>query len=65
MAAQIIDGEAVAKAMNQATTQAVAELKAKGRNPHLVAVQVGETLFALRLLEAQCIEVQRVEIGAV
>ena len=34
-----------------------------GREP--LAVQVGETLFALRLLEAQCIEVQRVEIGAV
>ena len=27
-----------------------------GREP--LAVQVGETLFALRLLEAQCIEVQ-------
>lgn len=30
-----------------------------GREP--LAVQVGETLFALRLLEAQCIEVQLVE----
>jgi ferrous iron transport protein A len=27
-----------------------------GREP--IAVQVGETLFALRLLEAQCIEVE-------
>jgi ferrous iron transport protein A len=34
-----------------------------GREP--LAVQVGETLFALRLLEAQCIEVQRVEVCAV
>lgn len=33
-----------------------------GREP--LAVQVGETLFALRLLEAQCIEVQGVEAGA-
>jgi ferrous iron transport protein A len=30
-----------------------------GREP--LAVQVGETLFALRLQEAQCIEVQLVE----
>lgn len=30
-----------------------------GREP--LAVQVGETLFALRLLEAECIEVQAVE----
>jgi Fe2+ transport system protein FeoA len=25
-------------------------------------VQVGETLFALRLLEAQCIEVQAIDV---
>lgn len=30
-----------------------------GREP--LAVQVGDTLFALRLLEAECIEVQSVE----
>ena len=42
MAAKIIDGEAVAKSMNEETASAVAELKAKGRTPHLVAVQVGE-----------------------
>lgn len=30
-----------------------------GREP--LAVQVGETLFALRLLEAQCIEVELLE----
>jgi ferrous iron transport protein A len=30
-----------------------------GREP--LAVQVGDTLFALRLLEAQCIEVQALE----
>jgi methylenetetrahydrofolate dehydrogenase (NADP+)/methenyltetrahydrofolate cyclohydrolase len=40
--ANLIDGEAVAKAMNEATIAAVAELKAAGRPPHLVAVQVGE-----------------------
>ena len=34
-----------------------------GREP--LAVQVGETLFALRLLEAQCVEVQCLETGAV
>ena len=34
-----------------------------GREP--LAVQVGETLFALRLLEAQCIEVQSLEACAV
>lgn len=33
-----------------------------GREP--LAVQVGQTLFALRLLEAQCIEVQCVQAGA-
>lgn len=32
-----------------------------GREP--LAVQVGETLFALRLLEAQCIEVQTPDVG--
>lgn len=32
-----------------------------GREP--LAVQVGETLLALRLLEAQCIEVHSVEAG--
>ncbi len=31
-----------------------------GREP--LAVQVGETLFALRLLEAQCIEVRHTEV---
>jgi ferrous iron transport protein A len=31
-----------------------------GREP--LAVQVGETLFALRLLEAQCIEVQAIDV---
>ena len=34
-----------------------------GREP--LAVQVGETLLALRLLEAQCIEVQCVQTAAV
>ncbi len=34
-----------------------------GREP--LAVLIGETLFALRLLEAQCIEVQCVEAGAI
>lgn len=34
-----------------------------GREP--LAVQVGDTQFALRLLEAQCIEVQRVEPAVV
>ena len=33
-----------------------------GREP--LAVQVGETLFALRLLEAQCIEVRALEASA-
>lgn len=33
-----------------------------GREP--LAVQVGETLLALRLLEAQCIEVHSVEAGS-
>ncbi len=33
-----------------------------GREP--LAVQVGETLFALRLLEAQCIEVRHPEVCA-
>ena len=34
-----------------------------GREP--LAVQVGETMFALRLLEAQCIEVQTLDVGVV
>lgn len=34
-----------------------------GREP--LAVQVGETLFALRLLEAQCIEVRCVDAAAI
>jgi ferrous iron transport protein A len=34
-----------------------------GREP--LAVQVGETLFALRLLEAQCVEVRLLESSAV
>ena len=42
MAAQLIDGEAVAAAMNQETAAAAAELKAKGKPVRLVAVQVGE-----------------------
>ncbi len=33
-----------------------------GREP--LAVQVGETLFALRLLEAQCIQVSHLEVSA-
>lgn len=33
-----------------------------GREP--LAVQVGDTLFALRLLEAECIEVQCLETSA-
>jgi ferrous iron transport protein A len=33
-----------------------------GREP--LAVQIGETLFALRLVEAQCIKVQSVETDA-
>lgn len=33
-----------------------------GREP--LAVQIGQTLFALRLLEAQCIEVQCAQAGA-
>ncbi len=33
-----------------------------GREP--LAVQVGETLFALRLLEAQCIRVRQLETSA-
>jgi ferrous iron transport protein A len=33
-----------------------------GREP--LAVQVGETLFALRLLEAQCIQVRHLEVSA-
>ena len=32
-----------------------------GREP--LAVQVGETLFALRLLEAQCVHVRHLEVG--
>ncbi len=42
MAAQIIDGEAIASRMNQGTAQAAAELTKAGRTPRLVAVQVGE-----------------------
>jgi len=42
MAAQLIDGEAVAAAMNQETMAAAAELKANGKPVRLVAVQVGE-----------------------
>jgi len=42
MSAQLIDGEAVAAAMNQETAAAAAELKAAGRPVRLVAVQVGE-----------------------
>ena len=34
-----------------------------GREP--LAVQIGETLFALRLLEAQCVEVRHPEVCAV
>ena len=34
-----------------------------GREP--LAVQVGETLFALRLLEAACIKVKRLDVAAV
>jgi len=34
-----------------------------GREP--LAVQVGETLFALRLLEAQCVEVQTLDVGVI
>ncbi len=33
-----------------------------GREP--LAVQVGETMFALRLLEARCVQVQRVTVAA-
>jgi methylenetetrahydrofolate dehydrogenase (NADP+)/methenyltetrahydrofolate cyclohydrolase len=39
---KIIDGEAFAKAANAATAAQAAALKAAGRRPHLLAVQVGE-----------------------
>jgi len=42
MSATLIDGEAVASAMNQETAAAAADLKAAGRPVRLVAVQVGE-----------------------
>jgi len=42
MSAQLIDGEAVAAAMNLETAAAAAELKAAGRPVRLVAVQAGE-----------------------
>jgi len=42
MAAKIIDGQAVADEMNQQVSAAAAELKAAGKAPRLVAVQVGE-----------------------
>jgi methylenetetrahydrofolate dehydrogenase (NADP+)/methenyltetrahydrofolate cyclohydrolase len=42
MPARLIDGEAVAKQMNQQTAAEVAELAKAGRRPHLVAIQVGE-----------------------
>lgn len=42
MGAKIIDGEAVAAEIKQQVESDAAELKSKGRAPHLVAVQVGE-----------------------
>ncbi|MFB3894624.1 MAG: bifunctional 5,10-methylenetetrahydrofolate dehydrogenase/5,10-methenyltetrahydrofolate cyclohydrolase [Phycisphaerae bacterium] len=42
MAAKIIDGESIAKAMNERTAAEVEELKKAGKPPHLVAIQVGE-----------------------
>ena len=42
MPAKIIDGEAVAKQMNEETAAAAAELTKVGTPPRLVAVQVGE-----------------------
>jgi len=42
MPAKIIDGEAVAKQMNEQTAAAAAELAKAGTPPRLVAVQVGE-----------------------
>ncbi len=42
MAAKIIDGEAVAEQMNQKTSAEIARCVEAGRQPHLVAVQVGE-----------------------
>ncbi|MBM4049229.1 MAG: bifunctional 5,10-methylenetetrahydrofolate dehydrogenase/5,10-methenyltetrahydrofolate cyclohydrolase [Planctomycetes bacterium] len=42
MAAQIIDGDAVAAKIKDALKKDIQELKAAGRGPHLRAVQVGE-----------------------
>jgi methylenetetrahydrofolate dehydrogenase (NADP+)/methenyltetrahydrofolate cyclohydrolase len=42
MAAKIIDGEAIAKQMNEQSAADANALAAKGRRPHLVAIQVGE-----------------------
>jgi methylenetetrahydrofolate dehydrogenase (NADP+)/methenyltetrahydrofolate cyclohydrolase len=42
MAAKIIDGEAIAKQMNEQSATDANALAAKGRRPHLVAIQVGE-----------------------
>ena len=42
MAAQIIDGEAAAEEIKKQVAEAAGAMKAAGRAPHLVAVQVGE-----------------------
>ena len=42
MAAKMIDGEAVAKQITDQVIEDAAALTAAGRQPHLVAVQVGE-----------------------
>lgn len=42
MAAKIIDGEAAARQITERAAAEAAALKAAGRTPHLVAVQVGE-----------------------
>jgi methylenetetrahydrofolate dehydrogenase (NADP+)/methenyltetrahydrofolate cyclohydrolase len=61
--ARIIDGEAVAKSMNEATAAAVAELKSKGRPPHLVAVQVGENPASRMYTNMQAKSCSAVGIG--
>jgi len=62
MSAQLIDGEAVAAAMNQETAAAAAELKAAGRPVRLVAVQVGENPASKIYTNAQAKSCQGVGI---
>jgi methylenetetrahydrofolate dehydrogenase (NADP+)/methenyltetrahydrofolate cyclohydrolase len=60
--AKIIDGEAVAKAMNEQTSAAVADLKKAGRAPHLVAVQVGTDPAARMYANSQARSCQSVGV---